>query len=146
MIRNFPETAGCIAHSSSFRVCRVSTHRNSGGSQWLASPYTPPRPRAQPESTPNHSRLQIASSVTSTSTNPNHYCDPRRSVSAESEEPASDRPTIVSIIDQFSHICLYRLHQGKWLKDGFESASFLLSGAYQASHRRFATPLTAPTF
>ncbi|KAF8480411.1 Dcp1-like decapping family-domain-containing protein, partial [Russula ochroleuca] len=34
-------------------------------------------------------------------------------------------PTIVSIIDQFSHICLYRLHEGKWQKDGFEGASFL---------------------
>ena len=34
-------------------------------------------------------------------------------------------PTIVSIVDQFSHICLYRLHEGKWLKDGFEGASFL---------------------
>jgi hypothetical protein len=34
-------------------------------------------------------------------------------------------PTILSIVDQFSHICLYRLHEGKWLKDGFEGASFL---------------------
>src|SRR6266404_2235604 len=34
-------------------------------------------------------------------------------------------PTIFSIIDQFSHICLYRLHEEKWLKDGFERASFL---------------------
>lgn len=34
-------------------------------------------------------------------------------------------PTIVSIIDQFSHICLYRLHEGKWQKDGHEGASFL---------------------
>lgn len=38
-------------------------------------------------------------------------------------------PTIVSIVDQFSHICLYRLHEGKWLKDGFEGASFLFERA-----------------
>ncbi len=34
-------------------------------------------------------------------------------------------PTIISIVDQFSHTCLYRLHEGKWQKDGFEGATFL---------------------
>lgn len=38
-------------------------------------------------------------------------------------------PTILSIVDQFSHICLYRLHEGKWQKDGFEGASFLFERA-----------------
>jgi hypothetical protein len=49
------------------------------------------------------------------------------SVSEESKQPTSQRswPTIVSILDKFSHICLYRLHEGKWQKDGFEGASFL---------------------
>ncbi|KAI0291020.1 Dcp1-like decapping family-domain-containing protein [Russula brevipes] len=46
-------------------------------------------------------------------------------------------PTIVSIIDQFSHVCLYRLHEGKWAKDGFEGASFLIERAAYPSYGLF---------
>jgi hypothetical protein len=51
-------------------------------------------------------------------------------------------PTIVSIIDQFSHICLYRLHDGKWQKDGFEGASFLFERCAFSTIITVADPLT----
>jgi hypothetical protein len=35
-------------------------------------------------------------------------------------------PTIVSIIDQFSQVRLYRLHEGKWQKYAFEGNFFPL--------------------
>lgn len=35
-------------------------------------------------------------------------------------------PTITSIIDQFSHICLYRYTGEKWKKEGFEGTLFVV--------------------
>lgn len=54
--------------------------------------------------------------------------------------------TIVSVIDQFTHIYLFRLHKGKCQKYGFEDTFFLaLSGAYQTPIIRVVRPLlTAP--
>ncbi|KAI0700177.1 hypothetical protein BC835DRAFT_1412196 [Cytidiella melzeri] len=40
-------------------------------------------------------------------------------------------PTIVSIIDQFSHVCLYNYNgrTGKWAKEGFEGSMFIVEHA-----------------
>ncbi|KAH8083305.1 hypothetical protein BXZ70DRAFT_958387 [Cristinia sonorae] len=35
-------------------------------------------------------------------------------------------PSIESIIDQFSHVCLYQFNGSRWLKEGFEGSMFLV--------------------
>ncbi|PSR71393.1 hypothetical protein PHLCEN_2v12660 [Hermanssonia centrifuga] len=35
-------------------------------------------------------------------------------------------PTIVSILDQFSHVCLYHFNGKKWEKQGYEGSMFLV--------------------
>ncbi|KAI0263109.1 Dcp1-like decapping family-domain-containing protein [Gloeopeniophorella convolvens] len=84
-----------------------------------AAPVSPPKAQVQSESSLNHSPAPKSQVPHSTS------------VTAESRYKKNIKslrridPTIVSIIDQFSHICLYRLHERKWVKDGYEGASFL---------------------
>ena len=60
---------------------------------------------------------------------------PRRS--EEAEQPKSHRSNH-SLLDEFNHICLYRLHEEK---DGFEGASFHFERAYQ---RPTNCPSSAP--
>lgn len=86
------------------------------------TPLSPTKQRSHPESTPAH--LPV----------PEPQTPPTQSTTALTAAARYEKnlnclrrvdPTIVSIIDQFSHICLYRLHEGKWQKDGHEGASFL---------------------
>lgn len=90
------------------------------------TPVSPPKQRTQPESVPTHLPVpepQTAQTQsTSTLTAAARYQKNLKSLRRVD-------PTIISIIDQFSHICLYRLHDGKWQKDGFEGASFLFERA-----------------
>ena len=48
--------------------------------------------------------------------------------SEESEHPTPHR------FDQFSYICLYRIHERKWKKGGFEGASFLFERCVQNTY------------
>ena len=99
---------------------------NSTPKRSKTAPMSPPKPQSQPESTPDHSpasksqaQSQAQAQTQSTSVTPAaRYQQNLKSLRRID-------PTIISIVDQFSHICLYRLHQGKWVKDGFEGASFL---------------------
>ncbi|KAI0305213.1 Dcp1-like decapping family-domain-containing protein [Multifurca ochricompacta] len=98
------------------------TRLASNGTSKRSKP-APMFPRPQSESSPNHSsppvsKPQLQDTVTVASRYQKNLKSLRRI-----------DPTIVSIIDQFSHICLYRLHEGKWQKDGFEGASFLFERA-----------------
>jgi hypothetical protein len=34
-------------------------------------------------------------------------------------------PSILSIFDQFSHVCVYHHNEGKWEKQGYEGSMFL---------------------
>ena len=94
----------------------------SNGSSKRSKPVPtspPPNARPQSDSTPSHSptskpQPQAQSAMTAAARYQKNLKSLRRI-----------DPTILSIVDQFSHICLYRLHEGKWLKDGFEGASFL---------------------
>jgi hypothetical protein len=90
------------------------------------APMSPTKPRPPPESTPNHSpasKSQAQTQAQAQAQSPTVTAAARYQKNLKSLRRID--PTILSIIDQFSHICLYRLHQGKWLKDGFEGASFL---------------------
>ena len=95
----------------------------SNGSSKRSKP-TPMSPlsnaRPQSESSPNHppTTKPPQPQAQSTMTDSSRYQKNLKSLRRID-------PTIFSIVDQFSHICLYRLHEGKWLKDGFEGASFL---------------------
>jgi hypothetical protein len=80
------------------------------------APVSPPKPRPESESSPTH--LPVSEPQAQTLSAGARYQRNLKSLRRID-------PTIVSIIDQFSHICLYRLHDGKWQKDGFEGASFL---------------------
>ncbi|KAI9462791.1 Dcp1-like decapping family-domain-containing protein [Lactarius psammicola] len=100
----------------------------------LASNGSSKRSKPVPTSPPSNARPQSESSP---SLSPTSKSQPQ----AQSTMTAAARyqknlkslrridPTILSIVDQFSHICLYRLHEGKWQKDGFEGASFLFERA-----------------
>ncbi|KAI9444146.1 Dcp1-like decapping family-domain-containing protein [Lactarius indigo] len=100
----------------------------------LASNGSSKRSKPAPTSPLSNARSQSESS-------PSHSPSSNSQAQAQSTMTAAARyqknlkslrridPTIVSIVDQFSHICLYRLHEGKWQKDGFEGASFLFERA-----------------
>ena len=115
-------------------------------------PVSPPKPRTECESSPSH--LPVAepqAQSTTTLSAADRYEKNLKSLRRVD-------PTICSIIDQFSHICLYRLHDGKWQKDGYEGASFLfercaftLSSSCHSSHgsqycSEPRTPLMASSF
>lgn len=83
------------------------------------APVYPPKPQTESESSPSHVPVaEPQAQNTTTLSAADRYDKNLRSLRRVD-------PTIRSIIDQFSHICLYRLHDGKWQKDGFEGASFL---------------------
>jgi Dcp1-like decapping family protein len=86
------------------------------------TPVSPKKQRPQPESAPTH--LPVPEQQTTQT-----QCPTTLTAAARYQKNLKSLrrvdPTIVSIIDQFSHVCLYRLHDGKWQKDGFEGASFL---------------------
>ena len=131
------------------------------------TPMSPPKSRPQPQSDPSPTHPpppQPAQSTTTTTTT-------ATTTTCTTSLTAADRyqknlnslrridPTIVSIVDKFSHICLYRLHEGKWQKDGFEGASFLFERyvpkTYYPNHplpahssilSELPTPLTASSF
>lgn len=96
----------------------------SNGSSKRSKPtlVSPQKQRPQPESAPTHlpvpepqtAQTQSTTALTAAARYQKNLKSLRRV-----------DPTIISIVDQFSHICLYRLHEGKWQKDGFEGASFL---------------------
>jgi len=102
------------------RRSRLASNGSSKRSK--PTPVSPPKQRTQPESAPTHlpvPELQTAQT----------QCTTALTAAARYEKNLKSLrrvdPTIISIIDQFSHICLYRLHEGKWQKDGHEGASFL---------------------
>ena len=102
------------------RRSRIASNGSSKRSK--PTPVSPPKQRPQPESVPTHlpvpepqtAQTQSTTALTAAARYQKNLKSLRRV-----------DPTIISIIDQFSHICLYRLHEGKWQKDGFEGASFL---------------------
>ncbi|KAF8267169.1 Dcp1-like decapping family-domain-containing protein [Lactarius quietus] len=104
------------------RRSRIASNGSSKRSK--PAPMSPPsNARPQSESSPSHSpaskpQLQAQTAMTAAARYQKNLKSLRRI-----------DPTIVSIVDQFSHICLYRLHEGKWQKDGFEGASFLFERA-----------------
>ncbi|KAH8984903.1 Dcp1-like decapping family-domain-containing protein [Lactarius akahatsu] len=99
----------------------------------LASNGSSKRPKPAPTSPPSNARPQSESSPShSFSSKPQPQAQSMTAAARYQKNLKSLRridPTIVSIVDQFSHICLYRLHEGKWQKDGFEGASFLFERA-----------------
>jgi Dcp1-like decapping family len=107
------------------KFSRRSRLTSSGSSKRpKTTPASPSKARPQPESppkpTPTTSALQVQN--TTTVTTPVTAAD-RYEKNLKSLRRID--PTIVSIIDTFSHICLYRLHEGKWDKVGYEGSSFL---------------------
>ncbi|KAH9000927.1 Dcp1-like decapping family-domain-containing protein [Lactarius hatsudake] len=95
----------------------------------LASNGSSKRSKPAPTSPPSNARPQSESSPSS---KPQPQAQSMTAAARYQKNLKSLRridPTIVSIVDQFSHICLYRLHEGKWQKDGFEGASFLFERA-----------------
>ncbi|KAH9038523.1 Dcp1-like decapping family-domain-containing protein, partial [Lactarius pseudohatsudake] len=97
----------------------------------LASNGSSKRSKPAPTSPPSNARPQSESSP---SHSPSSKSQPQSMTAAARYQKNLKSlrridPTIVSIVDQFSHICLYRLHEGKWQKDGFEGASFLFERA-----------------
>lgn len=102
------------------RRSRLASNGSSKRSK--PTPVSPPKQRTQPESVSTHLPVPEPQTVQTQSTT-------AVTAAARYEKNLNCLrrvdPTIVSIIDQFSHICLYRLHEGKWQKDGHEGASFL---------------------
>src|SRR5258708_7308067 len=102
------------------RKSRLASSASSKRSK--PTPVSPKKQRPQPESAPAH--LPVPEPQTTQTQCPTTLTAPARYHKNLKSLRRVD-PTIVSIIDQFSHVCLYRLHDGKWQKDGFEGASFL---------------------
>ena len=117
----------------SSRRSRLASNGSSKRSK--PTPMSPPksRPQPQPDTSPTHPPppQQVQDTTTSTTTATTATTTSSTSLTAADRYQKNLNslrridPTIFSIIDQFSHICLYRLHDGKWQKDGFEGASFL---------------------
>ena len=102
------------------RRSRLASNGSSKRSK--PTPLSPPKQRPQSESASTH--LPVPEPQTAQT-----QCTTALTAAARYQKNLKSLrrvdPTIVSIIDQFSHICLYRLHEGKWQKDGYEGASFL---------------------
>ena len=113
---------------------------NGSSKRSKPSPVSPPKQRPQPESVPVHSPVPEPQTTQTP-------CAPVMTAAARYQKNLKSLrrvdPTIVSIIDQFSHICLYRLHEGKWQKDGHEGASFLFERCVFRFYRHPCHPLLA---
>lgn len=114
----FIEAANSSTTSTMTPSRRSRLASNGSSKRSKPAPASPPRP--QSESSPSHSptskpQPQSQSAMTAAVRYQKNLKILRRT-----------DPNIVSIVDQFSHICLYRLnHEEKWMRDGFEGASFL---------------------
>lgn len=51
-------------------------------------------------------------------------------------------PSITAIIDQFSHVCLYRYNGQKWEKHGYEGSMFIYEKCVQLQPGAFPVPQT----
>lgn len=93
------------------------------------SPMGPPR-RARSNSSVSASTRSRQPSVNAhpdptQQTHPNIGMSPASRYNANMKVVRRRDPSIVSIFDQFSHVCVYHHNGDKWEKHGFEGSMFL---------------------
>lgn len=90
----------------------------------MSDPHTSPNDSSAPQS-PVAQRHRTQPSVPSQSEQPNLGMSPASRYNHNLKVLRRRDPSIVSIFDQFSHVCLYHYNGKKWEKQGFEGSMFL---------------------
>ncbi|KAF9459729.1 hypothetical protein BDZ94DRAFT_1312111 [Collybia nuda] len=91
----------------------------------MSDPHTSPNDSSEPPQSPVAQRRRAQSGAPLQSEQPNLGMSPASRYNSNLKVLRRRDPSIVSIFDQFSHVCLYHYNGKKWEKQGFEGSMFL---------------------